>query len=142
MGAYFEFFAWGPADLKFVSIYRQISSSHGGEYDVQRPPPQLPIAISRHFVVILFFNEDLPRAKFLHLSLSSTSTTRPLPLARSQPIVSHHHWPPRHSTPIKPRTFCPSAYSSLMMEAARTSETSVENHFTRQYNPEDSSEQN
>jgi hypothetical protein len=32
--------------------------------------------------------------------------------------------------------------SSLMMEAVRTSETSVDNHFTRQYNPEDSSEQN
>jgi hypothetical protein len=30
---------------------------------------------------------------------------------------------------------------SLMMEAVRTSETSVDNHFTRQYNPEDSSEQ-
>jgi hypothetical protein len=28
-----------------------------------------------------------------------------------------------------------------MMEAARTSETSFNNHFTRQYNPEDSSEQ-
>jgi hypothetical protein len=28
----------------------------------------------------------------------------------------------------------------MMMEAARTSETSVDNHFTRQYNPEDSSE--
>jgi hypothetical protein len=27
-----------------------------------------------------------------------------------------------------------------MMEAARTSETSVDNHFTRQYIPEDSSE--
>jgi hypothetical protein len=27
-----------------------------------------------------------------------------------------------------------------MMEAARTSETSVDNHFTQQYNPEDSSE--
>jgi hypothetical protein len=27
-----------------------------------------------------------------------------------------------------------------MMEAARISETSVDNHFTRQYNPEDSSE--
>jgi hypothetical protein len=32
------------------------------------------------------------------------------------------------------------AVSSLMMEAVRTSETSVDNHFTRQYNPEDSSE--
>jgi hypothetical protein len=30
--------------------------------------------------------------------------------------------------------------SSLMMEAVRTSETSVDNHFTRQYNPKDSSE--
>jgi hypothetical protein len=27
-----------------------------------------------------------------------------------------------------------------MMEAARTSETSVDNYFTRQYNPEDKSE--
>jgi hypothetical protein len=27
-----------------------------------------------------------------------------------------------------------------MMEAVRISETSVDNHFTRQYNPEDSSE--
>jgi hypothetical protein len=27
-----------------------------------------------------------------------------------------------------------------MMEAVRTSETSVDNHLTRQYNPEDSSE--
>jgi hypothetical protein len=26
------------------------------------------------------------------------------------------------------------------MEAVRTSETSVDNHFTRQYNPEDSSD--
>jgi hypothetical protein len=31
--------------------------------------------------------------------------------------------------------------SSLMMEAVRTSETSVDNNLTRQYNPEDSSEQ-
>jgi hypothetical protein len=30
--------------------------------------------------------------------------------------------------------------SSLMMDVVRTSETSVDNHFTRQYNPEDSSE--
>jgi hypothetical protein len=30
--------------------------------------------------------------------------------------------------------------SSLIMEAARTSETSVDNYFTRQYIPEDSSE--
>jgi hypothetical protein len=27
-----------------------------------------------------------------------------------------------------------------MMEAERTSETSVDNHFTRQYNPEENSE--
>jgi hypothetical protein len=30
--------------------------------------------------------------------------------------------------------------SSLMMEVARTSETSVDNYFTRQYIPEDNSE--
>jgi homoserine trans-succinylase len=30
---------------------------------------------------------------------------------------------------------------SLMMEAVCTSETSVDNHFTRQYIPEDNSEQ-
>jgi hypothetical protein len=29
----------------------------------------------------------------------------------------------------------------MLMEAVRTSETSVNNHFTRQYNPEDGSEQ-
>jgi hypothetical protein len=33
-------------------------------------------------------------------------------------------------------------HSSLMMEAVRTSETSVDNYFTRQYIPEDNSEQN
>jgi hypothetical protein len=32
------------------------------------------------------------------------------------------------------------AYSSLMMEAVRISETSVDNHFTRQYIPEDNSD--
>jgi hypothetical protein len=31
---------------------------------------------------------------------------------------------------------------ALMMEAARTSETSVDNYFTRQYIPEDKSEHN
>jgi hypothetical protein len=29
----------------------------------------------------------------------------------------------------------------MMMQAVRTSETSVDNHFTRQYIPEDNSEQ-
>jgi hypothetical protein len=31
-------------------------------------------------------------------------------------------------------------HSSLMREAVRTSVTAVDNHFTRQYNPEDNSE--
>jgi hypothetical protein len=31
-------------------------------------------------------------------------------------------------------------HQGWMMEAVRTSETSVDNHFTRQYNPEDNSE--
>jgi hypothetical protein len=34
----------------------------------------------------------------------------------------------------------PDQGSSLMMEAVRTSETSVDNNFTRQYIPEDNSE--
>jgi hypothetical protein len=37
--------------------------------------------------------------------------------------------------------YCRVKSSSLMMEAVRTSETSVDNHFTRQYIPEDNSEQ-
>jgi hypothetical protein len=68
------------------------------------------------------------------------------------PPPAHCHWPITSlSSPTttdhlvtrhlyKPRSFCRSAYSSLMMEAVRNSETSVDNHFTRQYNPEDSSE--
>jgi hypothetical protein len=36
--------------------------------------------------------------------------------------------------------YCLHHQSSLMMDAVRTSETSVENHFTRKYMPEDNSE--
>jgi hypothetical protein len=38
------------------------------------------------------------------------------------------------------KTFVITQGSSLMMEAVCTSETSVDNHFTRQYNPDDSFE--
>jgi hypothetical protein len=41
---------------------------------------------------------------------------------------------------IAPFQRCLLPPSSLMMDAARTSETSVENYFTRQYIPEDKSE--
>jgi hypothetical protein len=34
----------------------------------------------------------------------------------------------------------PNAYGDIQNKGVRTSETSVDNHFTRQYNPEDSSE--
>jgi hypothetical protein len=110
------------------------------------PPPNLS-PFPANFVAIPTFYEALSRAKLhpLHIlcrytSLSSTSTT------------AHCHWPvPSLSSPTttdhlvtrhlyKRRSFCRSAYSSLMMEAVRTSEMSVDNHFTRQYNPEDSSE--
>jgi hypothetical protein len=37
-------------------------------------------------------------------------------------------------------TYCLHHQGSLMMEAVRTSETSLENYFTRQYIPEDNSE--
>jgi hypothetical protein len=40
----------------------------------------------------LTYSPDIP------LSLSSTWTNHPLPLAGSQPIVSHHDWPHRHWT--------------------------------------------
>jgi hypothetical protein len=40
------------------------------------------------------------------------------------------------------KAFLKSTKAIRVMEAARTSETSVDNHFTRQYNPEDSSEHN
>jgi arylamine N-acetyltransferase len=36
--------------------------------------------------------------------------------------------------------YCRVKWLSLMMEAVRTSKTSVDNHFTRQYIPEDNSE--
>jgi hypothetical protein len=36
---------------------------------------------------------------------------------------------------------CRMIVSSMIMEAVRTSETSVDNHFTRQYIPEDNSKQ-
>jgi hypothetical protein len=42
------------------------------------------------------------------------------------------------STMPRPRHHSP--HSSLMMEAARASETSVDNYFTRHYIPEDNSE--
>jgi hypothetical protein len=38
------------------------------------------------------------------------------------------------------RVWCSELSSSLMMEAVCTSETSIDNHFTRQYIPEDNSE--
>jgi hypothetical protein len=78
----------------------------------------------------------------------TTSPDTPLSL-----YYAHCHWPVPSLSSLtttghlgnrhlyKPRSFRRSAYSSLMMETVRTSETSVDNHFTRQYNPEDSSEQ-
>jgi hypothetical protein len=50
-----------------------------------------------------------------------------------QPVVRHYTAYPAH-------TLETSRGIKVMMEAVRTSETSVDNHFTRQYNPEDSSE--
>jgi hypothetical protein len=94
------------------------------------------------------FNEALSRAK-LH-PLHNLSRYKALPLLLPPP--AHRHWlvPSLSSLTTtghlgyrhlyKPWSFRRSAYSSLMMEAVRTSETLVDNHFTRQYNPEDSSE--
>jgi hypothetical protein len=49
--------------------------------------------------------------------------------------------PQRKMNNVRFQVLTAASHSSLMMEAVRTSETSVDNHFTRQYNPEDSSEQ-
>jgi hypothetical protein len=49
-------------------------------------------------------------------------------------------WDKRTSETSVDNHFTRQYHSSLMMEAVRTSETSVENHFTRQYIPEDNSE--
>jgi hypothetical protein len=50
-----------------------------------------------------------------------------------------HPWWWRQHVPLKRRSTV-ILRSSLMMEAARTSETSVDSYFTRQYIPEDNSE--
>jgi hypothetical protein len=60
---------------------------------------------------------------------------------RTASIIRDESRKPSTSAPYP--SFCyaeTKAHSSLMMEAVRTSETSVDSHFTRQYNPEDSSE--
>jgi hypothetical protein len=68
---------------------------------------------------------------FSFYSPSITRVFREIP-SPSSPTTTDHLIT-RHL--YKPRSFCRSAYSSLMMEAVRTSETSVDNHFTWQYNP-------
>jgi hypothetical protein len=106
----------------------------------------------RHFPTTLipsrYFNEARSRAKLHPLHILSRYTSLSLLL----PPPAHCHWPVTSLSSLtttghlgtrhlyKPRSFRRLAYSSLMMEAVRTSETSVDNHFTRQYNPEDSSE--
>jgi hypothetical protein len=95
-----------------------------------------------------FFYEALVRAKSHPLHNLSQYTALSLLL----PPPALCHWPVPSLSSLTttghrdnwhlyiPRSFSRSAYSSLMMEAVRTSETSVDNRFTRQYNPEDSSE--
>jgi hypothetical protein len=62
----------------------------------------------------------------------------PWPVPSLSSLTTTGHLDNRHL--YKPRSFRRSDYSSLMMEAVRTSETSADNHSTWQYNPEDSSE--
>jgi hypothetical protein len=80
---------------------------------------------------------------------------QPLPIFHDNPSnlsESRHRWSSDSVLAIGPkiRGFKPGRgrriykgdkIQSLMMEAVRTSETSVDNHFTWQYIPEDNSEQ-
>jgi hypothetical protein len=73
-----------------------------------------------------------PRTMIL---MASTITTRlPRPTRRAE------EWCSELSSVLYCRLKWLTTDDPLMMEAVRTSETSVDNHFTRQYNPGDSSE--
>jgi hypothetical protein len=98
-------------------------------------PPPNPSPLPDNIDAIPIFNEALSRAKLYPLHILCRYTCLSLLL----PPPAHCHWPvPSLSSPTttdhlvtrrlyKPRSFCRSAYSSLMMEAVRTSETSVDN---------------
>jgi hypothetical protein len=76
------------------------------------------------------FGSRKPSASAPYPSFCDAKTKAPFPASYNSIIVS---------TPRLPRGS--TVGSSLMMEAVRTSETSVHNYFTRQYIPEDNSEQ-
>jgi hypothetical protein len=100
----------------------------------------------RHFPIKLIpsraFNEALPRAELHPLDILSRYTFLSLLLEPT----THCHWPVPSLSSLtatghlgtgllyKPRSFVLGSLS-LMMEAVRTSETSVDNYFTRQYIP-------
>jgi hypothetical protein len=93
-----------------------------------------------------------------HLMGGEWSASRPgraLPPGKgpSVPTVQEAGWAPEPvwTQRLEGKSFAPAGdrtpiarssrdHSSLMMEAVRTSETSVDNYFTRQYIPEDNSE--
>jgi hypothetical protein len=58
----------------------------------------IPLFFTRPFQGLSYTSTSQPLP--IYRSLSTTSTIRPLLLAGSQPIVSHHDWPPRQPTPI------------------------------------------
>jgi hypothetical protein len=73
------------------------------------------------------FGSRMPSASAPYPSFCDAETKAPFPASYNSITIS---------TPRLPR----GSHSSLMMEAVRTSETSVDNYFTRQYIPEDNSE--
>jgi hypothetical protein len=89
------------------------------------------------------FGSRKPSASVPYPSFCDAETKATFPVSYNSITISTPRLP-RESTVGPASAYSGSAsttHSSLMMEAARTSETSVDNHFTRQYNPEDSSEQ-
>jgi hypothetical protein len=112
----------------------------------QHSPPPDPSSLPDHIDPSRAFNEALPRAELHPLHILSRYTSL---FYFNHPPTAIGRFPayrlsPRLATSaldtyINPDPSC-LAHSSLMMEAVRTSETSVDNHFTRQYIPEDNSE--
>jgi hypothetical protein len=76
----------------------------------------------------------LPLPSFLHCVLGKLSS--PIKVSGQKRLMILYLFSHTHPRTVR----IAGEISSLMMEAVRTSETSVDNHFTRQYNPEDSSE--
>jgi hypothetical protein len=108
--------------------------------------PSSSLKMEKHKKIKILWNADLPASPHGVTSQKNNSDNklqdfwetlfRPQDTAWSRPIF--RRW---HNTSFSKQNFLNFFHQgSLMMEAVRTSETSVDNYFTRQYIPEDNSE--